>query len=278
MHSNYFISQISPYYQINKNKKIKLINTTNNIVLNNNLPLIMPISVKWKYSIGKNSNQELLNFDKNKNNNLFNFKSNVNSPKNIDLNNKIDKIHNIVHKNLNKYKNNNNNNIHSLLNKYKLNLKDNNKSYKYLNKNINNLENNKNFEKTIHLFFKKNNKINEKKNKNEKINFDQEQMFITRINWKKNNSNNIINNSENNNIKDYNEKNNYDKVNNLRKLNKYKSNGLGDLLKKLEENKKYINMEQTEIQKLLKHTIDTKKEIQNFSMRTQNKFFSNINL
>lgn len=278
MHSNYFISQISPYYQINKNKKIKLINTTNNLVLNNNLPLIMPISVKWKYSIGKNSNQELLNFDKNKNNNLFNFKSNVNSPKNIDLNNKIDKIHNIVHKNLNKYKNNNNNNIHSLLNKYKLNLKDNNKSYKYLNKNINNLENNKNFEKTIHLFFKKNNKINEKKNKNEKINFDQEQMFITRINWKKNNSNNIINNSENNNIKDYNEKNNYDKVNNLKKLNKYKSNGLGDLLKKLEENKKYINMEQTEIQKLLKHTIDTKKEIQNFSMRTQNKFFSNINL
>ena len=278
MHSNYFISQISPYYQINKNKKIKLINTTNNIVLNNNLPLIMPISVKWKYSIGKNSNQELLNFDKNKNNNLFNFKSNVNSPKNIDLNNKIDKIHNIVHKNLNKYKNNNNNNIHSLLNKYKLNLKDNNKSYKYLNKNINNLENNKNFEKTIHLFFKKNNKINEKKNKNEKINFDQEQMFITRINWKKNNSNNIINNSENNNIKDYNEKNNYDKVNNLRKLNKYKSNGLEDLLKKLEENKKYINIEQTEIQKLLKHTIDTKKEIQNFSMRTQNKFFSNINL
>ena len=278
MHSNYFISQISPYYQINKNKKIKLINTTNNIVLNNNLPLIMPISVKWKYSIGKNSNQELLNFDKNKNNNLFNFKSNVNSPKNIDLNNKIDKIHNIVHKNLNKYKNNNNNNIHSLLNKYKLNLKDNNKSYKYLNKNINNLENNKNFEKTIHLFFKKNKEINEKKNKNEKINFDQEQMFITRINWKKNNSNNIINNSENNNIKDYNEKNNYDKVNNLRKLNKYKSNGLEDLLRKLEENKKYINMEQTEIQKLLKHTIDTKKEIQNFSMRTQNKFFSNINL
>jgi hypothetical protein len=278
MHSNYFISQISPYYQINKNKKIKLINTTNNIVLNNNLPLIMPISVKWKYSIGKNSNQELLNFDKNKNNNLFNFKSNVNSPKNIDLNNKIDKIHNIVHKNLNKYKNNNNNNIHSLLNKYKLNLKDNNKSYKYLNKNINNLENNKNFEKTIHLFFKKNKEINEKKNKNEKINFDQEQMFITRINWKKNNSNNIINNSENNNIKDYNEKNNYDKVNNLKKLNKYKSNGLEDLLRKLEENKKYINMEQTEIQKLLKHTIDTKKEIQNFSMRTQNKFFSNINL
>ena len=278
MHSNYFISQISPYYQINKNKKIKLINTTNNLVLNNNLPLIMPISVKWKYSIGKNSNQELLNFDKNKNNKLFNFKSNVNSPKNIDLNNKIDKIHNIVHKNLNKYKNNNNNNIHSLLNKYKLNLKDNNKSYKYLNKNINNIENNKNFEKTIHLFFKKNKEINEKKNKNEKINFDQEQMFITRINWKKNNSNNIINNSENNNIKDYNEKNNYDKVNNLRKLNKYKSNGLGDLLKKLEENKKYINMEQTEIQKLLKHTIDTKKEIQNFSMRTQNKFFSNINL
>ena len=277
MHSNYFISQISPYYQINKNKKIKLINTTNNIVLNNNLPLIMPISVKWKYSIGKNSNQELLNFDKNKNNNLFNFKSNVNSPKNIDLNNKIDKIHNIVHKNLNKYKNNNNNNIHSLLNKYKLNLKDNNKSYKYLNKNINNLENNKNFEKTIHLFFKKNKEINEKKNKNEKINFDQEQMFITRINWKKNNSNNIINNSENNNIKDYNEKNNYDKVN-LKKLNKNKSNGLGDLLKKLEENKKYINMEQTEIQKLLKHTLDTKKEIQNFSMRTQNKFFSNINL
>jgi hypothetical protein len=278
MHSNYFISQISPYYQINKNKKIKLINTTNNLVLNNNLPLIMPISVKWKYSIGKNSNQELLNFDKNKNNNLFNFKSNVNSPKNIDLNNKIDKIHNIVHKNLNKYKNNNNNNIHSLLNKYKLNLKDNNKSYKYLNKNINNLENNKNFEKTIHLFFKKNKEINEKKNKNEKINFDQEQMFITRINWRKNNSNNIINNSENNNIKDYNEKNNYDNVNNLKKLNKYKSNGLGDLLKKLEENKKYINMEQTEIQKLLKHTIDTKKEIQNFSMRTQNKFFSNINL
>ena len=278
MHSNYFISQISPYYQINKNKKIKLINTTNNIVLNNNLPLIMPISVKWKYSIGKNSNQELINFDKNKNNNLFNFKSNVNSPKNIDLNNKIDKIHNIVHKNLNKYKNNNNNNIHSLLNKYKLNLKDNNKSYKYLNKNINNLENNKNFEKTIHLFFKKNKEINEKKNKNEKINFDQEQMFITRINWKKNNSNNIINNSENNNIKDYNEKNNYDKVNNIKKLNKYESNGLGDLLKKLEENKKYINMEQTEIQKLLKHTIDTKKEIQNFSMRTQNKFFSNINL
>ena len=277
MHSNYFISQISPYYQINKNKKIKLINTTNNIVLNNNLPLIMPISVKWKYSIGKNSNQDLLNFDKNKNNKLFNFKSNVNSPKNIDLNNKIDKIHNIVHKNLNKYKNNNNNNIHSLLNKYKLNLKDNNKSYKYLNKNINNLENNKNFEKTIHLFFKKNNKINEKKNKNEKINFDQEQMFITRINWKKNNSNNIFNDSENNNINDYNEKNNYDKVN-LKKLNKNKSNGLGDLLKKLEENKKYINMEQTEIQKLLKHTIDTKKEIQNFSMRTQNKFFSNINL
>jgi hypothetical protein len=276
MHSNYFISQISPYYQINKNKKIKLINTTNNIVLNNNLPIIMPISVKWKYSIGKNSNQDLLNFDKNKNNKLFNFKSNVNSPKNIDLNNKIDKIHNNFHKNLNKY--NNNNNIHSLLNKYKLNLKDNNKSYKYLNKNINNLENNKNFEKTIHLFFKKNKEINEKKNKNEKINFDQEQMFITRINWKKNNSNNIINNSENNNIKDYNEKNNYDKVNNLRKLNKYKSNGLGDLLKKLEENKKYINMEQTEIQKLLKHTIDTKKEIQNFSMRTQNKFFSNINL
>ena len=277
MHSNYFISQISPYYQINKNKKIKLINTTNNIVLNNNLPLIMPISVKWKYSIGKNSNQELLNFDKNKNNNLFNFKSNVNSPKNIDLNNKIDKIHNIVHKNLNKYKNNNNNNIHSLLNKYKLNLKDNNKSYKYLNKNINNLENNKNFEKTIHLFFKKKKEINEKKNKNEKINFDQEQMFITRINWKKNNSNNIFNDSENNNINDYNEKNNYDKVN-LKKLNKNKSNGLGDLLKKLEENKKYINIEQTEIQKLLKHTIDTKKEIQNFSMRTQNKFFSNINL
>ena len=277
MHSNYFISQISPYYQINKNKKIKLINTTNNIVLNNNLPIIMPISVKWKYSIGKNSNQELLNFDKNKNNNLFNFKSNVNSPKNIDLNNKIDKIHNIVHKNLNKYKNNNNNNIHSLLNKYKLNLKDNNKSYKYLNKNINNLENNKNFEKTIHLFFKKNKEINEKKNKNEKINFDQEQMFITRINWKKNNSNNIFNDSENNNINDYNEKNNYDKVN-LKKLNKNKSNGLGDLLKKLEENKKYINIEQTEIQKLLKHTIDTKKEIQNFSMRTQNKFFSNINL
>ena len=276
MHSNYFISQISPYFKNKNNKKIKLINTTNNIVLNNNLPIIMPISVKWKYSIGKNSNQELLNFDKNKNNNLFNFKSNVNSPKNIDLNNKIDKIHNNFHKNLNKY--NNNNNIHSLLNKYKLNLKDNNKSYKYLNKNINNLENNKNFEKTIHLFFKKNKEINEKKNKNEKINFDQEQMFITRINWKKNNSNNIINNSENNNIKDYNEKNNYDKVNNLKKLNKYKSNGLGDLLKKLEENKKYINMEQTEIQKLLKHTIDTKKEIQNFSMRTQNKFFSNINL
>ena len=278
MHSNYFISQISPYYQINKNKKIKLINTTNNIVLNNNLPLIMPISVKWKYSIGKNSNQELLNFDKNKNNNLFNFKSNVNSPKNIDLNNKIDKIHNIVHKNLNKYKNNNNNNIHSLLNKYKLNLKDNNKSYKYLNKNINNLENNKNFEKTIHLFFKKNKEINEKKNKNEKINFDQEQMFITRINWKKDNSNNLFYNSENNNIKDYNEKNNSEKFFNLKQLNKNKSNGLGDLLKKLEENKKYINMEQTEIQKLLKHTIDTKKEIQNFSMRTQNKFFSNINL
>ena len=278
MHSNYFISQISPYFKNKNNKKIKLINTTNNIVLNNNLPIIMPISVKWKYSIGKNSNQDLLNFDKNKNNKLFNFKSNVNSPKNIDLNNKIDKIHNIVHKNLNKYKNNNNNNIHSLLNKYKLNLKDNNKSYKYLNKNINNLENNKNFEKTIHLFFKKNKEINEKKNKNEKINFDQEQMFITRINWKKNNSNNIINNSENNNIKDYNEKNNYDKVNNIKKLNKYESNGLGDLLKKLEENKKYINIEQTEIQKLLKHTIDTKKEIQNFSMRTQNKFFSNINL
>ena len=276
MHSNYFISQISPYFKNKNNKKIKLINTTNNIVLNNNLPIIMPISVKWKYSIGKNSNQDLLNFDKNKNNKLFNFKSNVNSPKNIDLNNKIDKIHNNFHKNLNKY--NNNNNIHSLLNKYKLNLKDNNKSYKYLNKNINNLENNKNFEKTIHLFFKKNKEINEKKNKNEKINFDQEQMFITRINWKKNNSNNIINNSENNNIKDYNEKNNYDNVNNLKKLNKYKSNGLGDLLKKLEENKKYINMEQTEIQKLLKHTIDTKKEIQNFSMRTQNKFFSNINL
>ena len=278
MHSNYFISQISPYFKNKNNKKIKLINTTNNIVLNNNLPIIMPISVKWKYSIGKNSNQDLLNFDKNKNNKLFNFKSNVNSPKNIDLNNKIDKIHNIVHKNLNKYKNNNNNNIHSLLNKYKLNLKDNNKSYKYLNKNINNLENNKNFEKTIHLFFKKNKEINEKKNKNEKINFDQEQMFITRINWKKNNSNNIFNDSENNNINDYNEKNNYDKVNNLKKLNKNKSNGLGDLLKKLEENKKYINMEQTEIQKLLKHTIDTKKEIQNFSMRTQNKFFSNINL
>ena len=276
MHSNYFISQISPYFKNKNNKKIKLINTTNNIVLNNNLPIIMPISVKWKYSIGKNSNQDLLNFDKNKNNKLFNFKSNVNSPKNIDLNNKIDKIHNNFHKNLNKY--NNNNNIHSLLNKYKLNLKDNNKSYKYLNKNINNLENNKNFEKTIHIFFKKKKEINEKKNKNEKINFDQEQMFITRINWKKNNSNNIINNSENNNIKDYNEKNNYDKVNNIKKLNKYKSNGLGDLLKKLEENKKYINMEQTEIQKLLKHTIDTKKEIQNFSMRTQNKFFSNINL
>ena len=275
MHSNYFISQISPYFKNKNNKKIKLINTTNNIVLNNNLPIIMPISVKWKYSIGKNSNQELLNFDKNKNNNLFNFKSNVNSPKNIDLNNKIDKIHNNFHKNLNKY--NNNNNIHSLLNKYKLNLKDNNKSYKYLNKNINNLENNKNFEKTIHLFFKKNKEINEKKNKNEKINFDQEQMFITRINWKKNNSNNIFNDSENNNINDYNEKNNYDKVN-LKKLNKNKSNGLGDLLKKLEENKKYINIEQTEIQKLLKHTIDTKKEIQNFSMRTQNKFFSNINL
>jgi hypothetical protein len=275
MHSNYFISQISPYFKNKNNKKIKLINTTNNIVLNNNLPIIMPISVKWKYSIGKNSNQDLLNFDKNKNNKLFNFKSNVNSPKNIDLNNKIDKIHNNFHKNLNKY--NNNNNIHSLLNKYKLNLKDNNKSYKYLNKNINNLENNKNFEKTIHLFFKKNNKINEKKNKNEKINFDQEQMFITRINWKKNNSNNIFNDSENNNINDYNEKNNYDKVN-LKKLNKNKSNGLGDLLKKLEENKKYINIEQTEIQKLLKHTIDTKKEIQNFSMRTQNKFFSNINL
>lgn len=276
MHSNYFISQISPYFKNKNNKKIKLINTTNNIVLNNNLPIIMPISVKWKYSIGKNSNQDLLNFDKNKNNKLFNFKSNVNSPKNIDLNNKIDKIHNNFHKNLNKY--NNNNNIHSLLNKYKLNLKDNNKSYKYLNKNINNLENNKNFEKTIHLFFKKNKEINEKKNKNEKINFDQEQMFITRINWKKNNSNNIFNDSENNNINDYNEKNNYDKVNNLKKLNKYKSNGLGDLLKKLEENKKYINIEQTEIQKLLKHTIDTKKEIQNFSMRTQNKFFSNINL
>jgi hypothetical protein len=275
MHSNYFISQISPYFKNKNNKKIKLINTTNNIVLNNNLPIIMPISVKWKYSIGKNSNQDLLNFDKNKNNKLFNFKSNVNSPKNIDLNNKIDKIHNNFHKNLNKY--NNNNNIHSLLNKYKLNLKDNNKSYKYLNKNINNLENNKNFEKTIHLFFKKNKEINEKKNKNEKINFDQEQMFITRINWKKNNSNNIFNDSENNNINDYNEKNNYDKVN-LKKLNKNKSNGLGDLLKKLEENKKYINIEQTEIQKLLKHTIDTKKEIQNFSMRTQNKFFSNINL
>jgi len=102
-------------------------------------------------------------------------------------------------------------------------------------------------------------------------------MFITRINWKKNNSNNIFNDSENNNINDYNEKNNYDKVN-LKKLNKNKSNGLGDLLKKLEENKKYINIEQSEIQKLLKHTIDTKKEIQNFSMRTQNKFFSNINL
>ncbi len=275
MHSNYFISQISPYFKNKNNKKIKLINTTNNIVLNNNLPIIMPISVKWKYSIGKNSNQDLLNFDKNKNNKLFNFKSNVNSPKNIDLNNKIDKIHNNFHKNLNKY--NNNNNIHSLLNKYKLNLKDNNKSYKYLNKNINNLENNKNFEKTIHLFFKKNKEINEKKNKNEKINFDQEQMFITRINWKKNNSNNIFNDRENNNINDYNEKNNYDKVN-LKKLNKNKSNGLGDLLKKLEENKKYINIEQTEIQKLLKHTIDTKKEIQNFSMRTQNKFFSNINL
>ena len=275
MHSNYFISQISPYFKNKNNKKIKLINTTNNIVLNNNLPIIMPISVKWKYSIGKNSNQDLLNFDKNKNNKLFNFKSNVNSPKNIDLNNKIDKNHNNFHKNLNKY--NNNNNIHSLLNKYKLNLKDNNKSYKYLNKNINNLENNKNFEKTIHLFFKKNKEINEKKNKNEKINFDQEQMFITRINWKKNNSNNIFNDSENNNINDYNEKNNYDKVN-LKKLNKNKSNGLGDLLKKLEENKKYINIEQTEIQKLLKHTIDTKKEIQNFSMRTQNKFFSNINL
>jgi hypothetical protein len=275
MHSNYFISQISPYFKNKNNKKIKLINTTNNIVLNNNLPIIMPISVKWKYSIGKNSNQDLLNFDKNKNNKLFNFKSNVNSPKNIDLNNKIDKIHNNFHKNLNKY--NNNNNIHSLLNKYKLNLKDNNKSYKYLNKNINNLENNKNFEKTIHLFFKKKKEINEKKNKNEKINFDQEQMFITRINWKKNNSNNIFNDSENNNINDYNEKNNYDKVN-LKKLNKNKSNGLGDLLKKLEENKKYINIEQTEIQKLLKHTIDTKKEIQNFSMRTQNKFFSNINL
>ncbi len=275
MHSNYFISQISPYFKNKNNKKIKLINTTNNIVLNNNLPIIMPISVKWKYSIGKNSNQDLLNFDKNKNNKLFNFKSNVNSPKNIDLNNKIDKIHNNFHKNLNKY--NNNNNIHSLLNKYKLNLKDNNKSYKYLNKNINNLENNKNFEKTIHLFFKKNKEINEKKNKNEKINFDQEQMFITRINWKKNNSNNIFNDSENNNINDYNEKNNYDKVN-LKKLNKNKSNGLGDLLKKLEENKKYINIEQSEIQKLLKHTIDTKKEIQNFSMRTQNKFFSNINL
>ena len=275
MHSNYFISQISPYFKNKNNKKIKLINTTNNIVLNNNLPIIMPISVKWKYSIGKNSNQDLLNFDKNKNNKLFNFKSNVNSPKNIYLNNKIDKIHNNFHKNLNKY--NNNNNIHSLLNKYKLNLKDNNKSYKYLNKNINNLENNKNFEKTIHLFFKKNKEINEKKNKNEKINFDQEQMFITRINWKKNNSNNIFNDSENNNINDYNEKNNYDKVN-LKKLNKNKSNGLGDLLKKLEENKKYINIEQSEIQKLLKHTIDTKKEIQNFSMRTQNKFFSNINL
>ncbi len=275
MHSNYFISQISPYFKNKNNKKIKLINTTNNIVLNNNLPIIMPISVKWKYSIGKNSNQDLLNFDKNKNNKLFNFKSNVNSPKNIDLNNKIDKNHNNFHKNLNKY--NNNNNIHSLLNKYKLNLKDNNKSYKYLNKNINNLENNKNFEKTIHLFFKKKKEINEKKNKNEKINFDQEQMFITRINWKKNNSNNIFNDSENNNINDYNEKNNYDKVN-LKKLNKNKSNGLGDLLKKLEENKKYINIEQTEIQKLLKHTIDTKKEIQNFSMRTQNKFFSNINL
>ena len=275
MHSNYFISQISPYFKNKNNKKIKLINTTNNIVLNNNLPIIMPISVKWKYSIGKNSNQDLLNFDKNKNNKLFNFKSNVNSPKNIDLNNKIDKIHNNFHKNLNKY--NNNNNIHSLLNKYKLNLKDNNKSYKYLNKNINNLENNKNFEKTIHLFFKKNKEINEKKNKNEKINFDQEQMFITRINWKKNNSNNIFNDSENNNINDYNEKNNYDKVN-LKKLNKNKSNGLGDLLKKLEENKKYINIEQTEIQKLLKYTINTKKEIQDFSMRTQNKFFSNINL
>ena len=37
-------------------------------------------------------------------------------------------------------------------------------------------------------------------------------------------------------------------------------------------------MEQTEIQKLLRYTINTKKEIQDFSMRTQNKFFSNINL
>ena len=161
MHSNYFISQMSPYFQNNKNNKIKLINTTNNIVLNNNLPLIMPISVKWKYSKRKNSNQNLLFFDKNKNN-LFNFKSNVNTPKNIDLNKKNDKNHNNILKNLNK---NNNNNIHSLLNKYKL-IKDNNKIYKYLNKNINNIENNKNFEKTINVFFKKNKviKINEKKN------------------------------------------------------------------------------------------------------------------
>ena len=264
---------MSPFFQNNKNNKIKLINTTNNIVLNNNLPLIMPISVKWKYSIGKNSNQNLLFFDKNKNN-LFNFKSNVNTPKNIDLNKKNDKNHNNILKNLNK---NNNNNIHSLLNKYKL-IKDNNKSYKYLNKNINNIENNKNFEKTIHLFFKKNKviKINEKKN--DKINEEQEQMFITRINWKKDNSNNLFYNSENNNIKDYNEKNNSEKFFNLKQLNKNKSNGLGDLLKKLEENKKYINLEQTEIQKLLKYTINTKKEIQDFSMRTQNKFFSNINL
>jgi hypothetical protein len=119
-------------------------------------------------------------------------------------------------------------------------------------------------------------KINEKKN--EKINEEQEQMFITRINWKKDNSNNLFNNSENNNIKDYNEKNNSEKFFNLKQLNKNKSNGLGDLLKKLEENKKYINLEQTEIQKLLKYTINTKKEIQDFSMRTQNKFFSNINL
>jgi len=103
-------------------------------------------------------------------------------------------------------------------------------------------------------------------------------MFITRINWKNDMSNNLFNNSENKNIKDYNEKKNSDKFYNLKKLNNNKSNGLGELLKKLEENKKYINMEQTEIQKLLRYTINTKKEIHDFSMRTQNKFFSNINL
>jgi len=107
-------------------------------------------------------------------------------------------------------------------------------------------------------------------------------MFITGVNWKKQFSNNTINNSENNNennnINNYKEKKHYNKYNNIRKLNKYNSSSLGELLKRLEENKKYINIEQTEIQKLLKYTLNTKKEIQNFSMNTQNKFFSNINL